>query len=380
MLIAPKVLHVVETLHRAAIENWLLRMLRHARDTGTDIDWTFYCIAGEPGTLEAAAADLGAGVKHSPVPIGRKRAFVRALRTELVRGHYDVLHCHHDLVSALYLVSALGVPLSKRIVHVHNADEAVLTPHPLKKAVLRPAARYVCRAVADHIVGISHHTLDTFLGGRARREGVDVVHYYGADPEPFARPALDRHAFRRELGLPQEARILLFAGRMVPEKNPVFAVDVLAALHQRDPMAYGVFVGSGSLDAAALDRARSLGVAHAYKPLEWRLDIPDVMACCDWFILTRPDPPPMEGFGLAVLEAQLAGLRMLLSAAIADDPLLPSAVYERLPIAAGAPKWADAALRLIRRDAPSREQARADLRHSPMDLDHALASLMALHS
>lgn len=371
---------MVEKLHRAAIENWLLRMLRHARQSGVDVDWTFYCIAGEAGTIEAEAEILGAGVRHSPVAIGRTRAFVSTLRAELKRGRYDVLHCHHDLVSALYLAAAIGVPLRKRIVHVHNADEAVLTPHPLKKALLRPSARYICRALADRIVGISHHTLDTFLAGRARREGVDLVHYYGADPLPFAHPAIDRAAFRRELGLPADARILLFAGRMVPEKNPVFAVDVLAALHRRDPMAYGLFVGSGSLEDAALERARSLGIAHAYKPLGWRADIADVMACCDWFILTRPDPPPLEGFGLAVLEAQLAGLRMLLSAAIADDPLLPSAVYERLPIAAGAAAWADAALRLIRRDATSSAKARGDLRNSPMDLDRALASLMALHS
>ena len=37
-------------------------------------------------------------------------------------------------------------------------------------------------------------------------------------------------AFRRAIGLADDARIMLFGGRIVPEKNPVFAVDVIAQL------------------------------------------------------------------------------------------------------------------------------------------------------
>ena len=39
-----KILHVVECLDRGAVENWLLRMLEHARYDGTPVYWTFYCI------------------------------------------------------------------------------------------------------------------------------------------------------------------------------------------------------------------------------------------------------------------------------------------------------------------------------------------------
>jgi hypothetical protein len=44
-----RVVHVVENLQRGAVENWLLRMLRHARAQGRALDWTFYCALGEPG-------------------------------------------------------------------------------------------------------------------------------------------------------------------------------------------------------------------------------------------------------------------------------------------------------------------------------------------
>ena len=72
---------------------------------------------------------LHARVIHSPVPVVEKAKFVRALRTELRRGEYDVLHCHHDIVSAVYLLAASVCRSIGGHVHVHhNADEAMLTP------------------------------------------------------------------------------------------------------------------------------------------------------------------------------------------------------------------------------------------------------------
>lgn len=373
-----KVIHIVENLDRGAVENWLMRMLRFARERDIALDWTFYCILAKPGALDAQAAALGARVVHSPAPIGDKVAFVAALRAELRRGRYDVLHCHHDLISAVYLAAAVGLPIGRRIVHVHNADESVLTPNLAKQWFLRPTLRSICLGTADRIVGISNHTLDAFLAGRRRRQGRDLVHYYGIDPAPFAAARPDRAAFRRKLGLPENARLLLFAGRMVPEKNPVFALDVLEYLRKLDPDVVGLFAGRGALDASLRERAVQRGLGAAVRHLGWRDDIADVMSCCDWFILPHPEHPP-EGFGLAVVEAQLAGLRLLLSQGIPDDPLLPSARFRRLALSDGAKAWAEAAVALMNEPAPTAVDAVADLKRSPMDMAHALAELLLLH-
>jgi len=312
------------------------------------------------------------------VPIARKIDFIRALRAELRRGRYDVLHCHHDLVSAVYLLSSLGLPISKRIVHAHNADESVLTPSALKQRLYREPMRRVCLMMADRIVGISDHTLDTLLAGRPRRAGRDMVHYYGVEPAPFASVKPNRAAFRRELGLPPDALVLLFAGRIVPEKNPVFTVDVLFELRRFEPRAVAVFAGTGSLMEAVRERARELGVESWIRLLGWRNDLAEVMSCADLFILPRPERP-LEGFGLAVVEAQLAGLRMLLSQGIPDDPLLPTASCRRLPLAAGAGEWAKAGVELLTSPAKSRAAALAAFEKSPMQMDRALEELIRLH-
>ena len=374
-----RVLHVVENLNRGAVENWLVRMLAHARARGIDVDWTFYCALGQPGAMDEETRALGAGVIHSPVPIGRKADFVRALRAELRRGEYDVLHCHHDLVSAVYILAAMGIPVRRRIVHVHNADEGVLTPSRVKQRLFREPMRRVCLAMADRIVGISNHTLDTFLDGRPRQIGRDIVHYYGLDPTPFENVLADRTRFRIQLGLPHDALVLVFAGRVVPEKNPVFVVDVLFELRRLEPRAVGVFAGAGSQEQAVLNRAREHDVENAVRLLGWRSDIPEIMCCCDWFILPHPEQR-MEGFGLAVVEAQLAGLRMLLSRGIADDPLLPTAYFRRLALSAGPKAWAEAAMELLHDPAPSRVNALAALRDSQMDMDRALDGLVRLYA
>lgn len=375
----PRVIHVVESFDTGAVENWLLRMLAHAVKTGAPIDWTFYCTLDHVGAKEAQAVALGAKVLRSPVRLTDKLGFARALRRTLKSGRYDTLHCHHDLVSGLYLAAAAGLPIRRRLVHVHNADEFVLTPSRMKTALLREPLRRIGLTLADRIVGISNHTLDTYLAGRPRRPGRDVVHYYGIDPTPFAGLDADRAAFRQELGLSPDALVLLFGGRIVPEKNPVFTVEVLAALAAVEPRAVAIFAGAGALENEVRARAEAVGVADRIRMIGWRHDLPEVMAASDWFILPRPETP-LEGFGLAVVEAQLAGLRMLLSKGVPDDPLLPTARVRRLSLADGPEAWARAARDLLAEPPPIRAQAQVALAASPMAMDVALAGLVRLHA
>jgi glycosyltransferase involved in cell wall biosynthesis len=199
------------------------------------------------------------------------------------------------------------------------------------------------------------------------------------DPAPFVNVVADRAGFRRQLNLPGNALILLFGGRLVPEKNPVFVVEVLANLRCIDPRAVAVFAGAGSLKLDILARARELGVENSVRLLEWRDDLPEIMSCSDWFILPHPEQP-MEGFGVAVVEAQLAGLRMLLSRGVPDDPLLPTAGFRRLPLKAGSDEWARAAVELMNNPPPSRAAALAALRGSPMDMDRAFTELLGLYA
>ena len=209
------------------------------------------------------------------------------------------------------------------------------TPSRFKRRIYREPMRQVCLFMADRIVGISNHTLDTFLAGRARRPERDSVHYYGVDPTPFENVAADRAGFRRQLGSPRGCtRFFSSEDGWFRKRTRCLSVDVLANLRCIDPRAVAVFAGAGSQEPDVLARARELGVEDSVRLLGWRNDLPEIMSCSDWFILPHPEHP-VEGFGLAVVEAQLAGLRMLLSRGIPDDPLLPTASFRRLALSDG---------------------------------------------
>jgi len=137
-------------------------------------------------------------------------------------------------------------------------------------------------------------------------------------------------------------------------------------------------VGAGSLDEAIRQRAAKLELGAAFRHLGWRDDVPEIMCCSDWFILPHPEYP-VEGFGLAIVEAQLAGLRMLLSRGILDDPLLATARFRRLAFSDGPMAWAKAATELLQSPEPSRTSALAALRESPFAMDTALSDLVSLH-
>lgn len=369
-------------MHTNAIETWLARMHKHAGDTGRPLDWRFFVELEEPGLLETTYPPCRELVIRTPYRLSAWWRFFSAFHEVCKRERFDVVHMHADVMSAPYLIAATLAGVRHKVVHVHNADESVPVGSVTKQRLLREPLRRICLRLADRIAANSNHALDTFLAGRPRRPGRDLVHYYGIDPRPF-QESIDRAALRQTLGLSDDALILLFAGRMVREKNPVFAVDVLAELRTMEPRVVGVFAGSGALEDAVRRRVEERGLQDATRLLGWRSDVTALMGASDWFILTRPDDPRVdrrEGFGVAVVEAQLAGLRLLLSRAISPDPLLPTASVRQLSLAAGPRAWAKAAMALLAEPAPIAQAAADAHLRSPMNLDRALEGLIALHA
>jgi glycosyltransferase involved in cell wall biosynthesis len=336
-------MHVVENLDRGAVETWLVRMLETGRASHAALDWTFYCALPESGRLDERARELGATVIHSPVALHQTWRFCHALRRTLTTNQYDVFHCHHDIVSAVYLLASAGLPIPWRIVHVHNADEVIPTRSRLKTALLREPMRRLAIGLSDSVVGISNHTLNSFLRGRPRRHGDSVV-YYGADLEAFHAPPPSRENLRRQLDLPADARIILFASRMVSYKNPLFVLEILAQLRSDDDV-FAVFVGTGPLEGTARDRARAVGLSHRVRVLGWRDDVKQLMRAADVFLFPRVEHEMngigIEGLGLVVVEAQAAGLPVVISHGIPRDAIVAVDQCSVLSLNDGPRRWAD---------------------------------------
>ncbi|MCE0483653.1 MAG: glycosyltransferase [Methylacidiphilales bacterium] len=188
------------------------------------------------------------------------------------------------------------------------------------EAYLRTALKYggawlrdaVLNYAEDYIVKLYSHFTATLVPSEHLRQllhgwGVtnSVTLNLGVDTATFS-PAPRDPSLRADLGLPADKKILLYVGRLSPEKNIEMLLAAFEALHARHPHAYHlVVVGDGPLRRVLpATRHRTNGA------LTWRSYIQDNAGltryyhAADLFI----HPGVCETFGLVVLEAQACGL------------------------------------------------------------------------
>lgn len=373
-----RVLHIVESLDNQAVETWLLRVLRATTNDYRHIQWTFFCVLGREGRFDSTARKLGAEVIHSRYEIGDKLRFVAGLREVMKRGHYDVLHCHHDIMSAAYLLASVGLALRKRIVHVHNTSTSLPTPSRVKAELAREPMRQICLRMADQIVGISSEALISLTGTKQPESTSQRVIHYAVDTSRFAQVSLARSEFRRQLGFGPNARVLLFVGRLVNYKNPLFVVEILERLVQSDPEAVVVLVGAGDLANVVAETLSRKNLKGRARLLGFRDDVPELMVNSDVLIWPSLEEPK-EGLGLGIIEAQAAGLPIVMSRSVPEEAIIVSELIQVLSLAAGADAWASAIHSIAMRAMPTRSECLRRVESSSFGMHEGVTSLMALY-
>lgn len=374
-----RLLQVVESLDNRAVESWLFRMFRHSIELYPNFEWTFFCVLPQPGEFDSLARQLGAKVIHSSYEIGDKLSFLRSLRKVMKDGEYDILHCHHDVMSAPYLISATGLPFSKRIIHIHNTAVSLPTPSRFKASLLREPMRRICLRMSDQIVGISTDALESLTGkGRLEAARHKVVHY-GIDTARFHQNFLGPSAFREELGFDPESKVLLFVGRLVEYKNPKFVISVLEQLKQAHQQIVAVFAGRGEQENELREIVKNKSLENYVRMIGFRDDVPRLMLNSD-LLLWPSVEDPKEGLGLGIVEAQAAGLPILMSRSVPSEAVVVPELVSVLPLAVGPQVWAEKALQIIRGSLPTRTEALWEVEASSFSLSQGVSNLMALYN
>jgi glycosyltransferase EpsF len=373
-----RLLHIVENLDHQAVENWLLRVFRAASHDYPDFQWTFFCVLGKPGRLDEEVRRLGAEVIHSQYELADKRHFLLGLREVMKRGQYDILHCHHDIMSAAYLAASAGLAFRKRIVHLHNTSLGLPTPSRFKADLAREPMRQMCLRMADQIVGISQEALESLLGNRERDPLRHQVVHYAVDTARFAAARPDRAEFRRALGLDPAAKILLFVGRLVEYKHPCFVLEMLEHLTDAGENVAAVFAGIGDQQEKLRAKAREKGLEHRVRLLGFRDDVPELMLASDLLVWPSLEEPK-EGLGLGIVEAQAAGLPILMSRSVPAEAIVVPELVRVIPLLSGAQTWANVALELVNDPRPGFEESLVRVESSSFSMERGVANLMALY-
>jgi glycosyltransferase involved in cell wall biosynthesis len=239
-------------------------------------------------------------------PLG---SWVRMLRL----GHRLARENSFDLVQSQdpFFTGTVGHILSRRLglphnVCVYGADP--FDPHWIAESARTRLATPVARAVLRAADGIQVDGLRTrarlaaagLSAGRIRVKPmvpVDLDVFLGALPDPAVRSDLSAGG--------RFDRLLLFVGRLVPQKDVSLLLEAVAGLASRHMGLRLICVGDGPEAPALRERARRMGLDDRvwWVGARSRPDIARFMAAADVVVL----PSRYEGYARVLMEAAAAG-------------------------------------------------------------------------
>lgn len=155
------------------------------------------------------------------------------------------------------------------------------------------------RRLVDCHVCVSHAVAEFSIEHGLDRRRVRVIPN-GVDYERFAQATpVDLSSE----GVPAEARVAVFVGRLDPQKAPEQWLRAFAELAERFPDLHTVLVGDGPLRSALQAQAAAAGLQTRVHFLGRRNDVPGLLRRADCFVLTSR----WEGMPNVLLEAMAAG-------------------------------------------------------------------------
>ena len=277
-------------------------------------------------------------------------AFSKVLEDE----KYDVLHSHYWISGkvAMPVAKKFGIPLAHTMHTMARVKNMNLAEGERPEPMIRVQGETQVVAAADALIA------------NTDAEAASLVSLYEACPDNVSvvSPGVDLYTFtagngrkaaREAVGLPQDAHILAFVGRIQPHKGPEVLIRAVAEMlnhspHLRPKLITVIMGGASGSGVGEVERLKDLvswlnisDVVRFENPVP-RAQIPQWYRAADLVCV----PSYSESFGLVALEAQACGTPVVATAvgglrtAVADgisgvlvdghDPRAWSSVLARL--------------------------------------------------
>lgn len=165
-----------------------------------------------------------------------------------------------------------------------------------------------------------------------------VIHN-AIDVDRYGVNALPKEEIRNKLGIEQNAFVVGHIGRFSEQKNHKLLISLFFELYSRDKSAFLLLVGSGELKEEIEERLCEMNIRDRVLILSARNDIPDILNAMDVFVF----PSLFEGLGIALIEAQFAGLKCVTADCVPLDAYVSDNVTT-LSITESIDMWVDAIL------------------------------------
>jgi len=356
-----RVLHVLRQLNPGGIECWLERLIRNWRGGGSP-EFHFALEEQDFGVLADNFRRLGSKLHfcHPPKQVSSAtHSFSNLLANE---GPFDVVHCHNHHASAFHLALAAHHRVKVRISHGHADFRSQATSR--SRHIYQSASRWLLRRLASAKLAVGHGAALDLFGAEASSAqivpcGVEFSPLLSANRNP------DCDCFT-----------LVHVGRIVPEKNQAFLLKLLKQLRKKEPSARLWLVGEGPYRADLENLAFELGIAKHVEFLGARSDIPAILAKADAFVF----PSLAEGLGIAAIEAQIAGLPVLLAAHLPQELDVIPASCKRLALDLPLEQWVNSLLEMRNRPTLSAFERSEILSRSTFSIEANIQALSQIYA
>jgi glycosyltransferase involved in cell wall biosynthesis len=234
---------------------------------------------------------------------GGLKNFCTFLNVHFKENHYDVCHSHIWDLSGLFLAIAKHNHIKIRVVHSHNTSKADGRYNKLKvfvrDKILWNYLRYLIKTSANRWVACSEEAAEWLFPKSIIQDKKYMVVSNGIDLKRFKSPDRTRHN-------PTE---ILFAGRLIYQKNPLFAINTFHEYLKLDPTAHMTMVGKGMMEAEVEAEIKRLGLVNQITCVYETSEMEKYYKNADVYLF----PSNYEGLGITLIEAQASGLKCLAS-------------------------------------------------------------------
>lgn len=254
--------------------------------------------------------DWGCGIyqiscSRSPLSKGNIEC-VKEIKKIVSDKHYDIVHCHTPIAAAC---TRLACRKARK-----NGTKVIYTAHgfhfytgaPLKNWLLFYPVEKLCSHWTDALITINKEDYE-----RAKKKfkikTIEYVPGVGIDVGRFANDPTNKKAKRRELGIPEDAYVLLSVGELNVNKNHQIVVKALGKL--KDKTIHYVIAGKGDQDKTLIDLAKEVGIEDQFHLIGYRSDVSELYKMADVYLL----PSIREGLNVSVMEAMSSGLPCIVS-------------------------------------------------------------------
>ena len=296
-----RLLLLIHFLSLTGMEQQLMHLARGLAARGDEV--TVAC--AEPYVPLELLTDHGVAVvqiDEPPGAAGRLRAARCAAR---LARYFDLVHC-----------TGWDASLWGRIGGLAARKPVVVTEHALARGEqVSRTGKPRGRAIAMHNRLLAPFTYATIAVAERqdellRSEGVPqhrIVHIPNGVPLDAIRATAAGGVARAELGVPEQARLVVQVGRLEPLKRQRWTLEAAAVLRERGDDVHVLLVGDGSdrdgLEAEIAARGWS-GWAHL---AGIRADVPRLIALSDLAVL----PSSTEALPMAMIEAMAVGVPLV---------------------------------------------------------------------